>query len=80
MERLELLGDSVLKYAVSCNVFLRYPKKHEGQLSAQRQIAICNSTLHKLGTVKKLQVLGLSVTLESRHFIPVNIAETASCV
>ncbi|KAL9677647.1 hypothetical protein QQ045_005880 [Rhodiola kirilowii] len=55
MERLELLGDSVLKYAVSCNVFLKYPKKHEGQLSAQRQQAICNSILHKLGTDKKLQ-------------------------
>uniref|UniRef100_A0A7N0U744 Uncharacterized protein n=1 Tax=Kalanchoe fedtschenkoi TaxID=63787 RepID=A0A7N0U744_KALFE len=55
MERLELLGDSVLKYSVSCNIFLRYPKKHEGQLTAQRQLAICNSTLHKLGIDKKLQ-------------------------
>ncbi|KAL0407818.1 UNVERIFIED_CONTAM: Endoribonuclease Dicer3a [Sesamum radiatum] len=36
MERLELLGDSVLKYAVSCHLFLKYPKKHEGQLSSHR--------------------------------------------
>ncbi|XP_022754727.1 endoribonuclease Dicer homolog 3 isoform X2 [Durio zibethinus] len=55
MERLELLGDSVLKYAVSCHLFLRYPNKHEGQLSARRQWAVCNSTLHKLGTDCKLQ-------------------------
>ncbi|KAH9653049.1 Endoribonuclease Dicer [Citrus sinensis] len=55
MERLELLGDSVLKYAVSCHLFLTYPKKHEGQLSARRSWAVCNSTLHKLGTDRKLQ-------------------------
>ncbi|XVF48783.1 hypothetical protein PTKIN_Ptkin03bG0216400 [Pterospermum kingtungense] len=55
MERLELLGDSVLKYAVSCSLFLRYPEKHEGQLSSRRQWAVCNSTLHKLGTDLKLQ-------------------------
>ncbi|URE03024.1 hypothetical protein MUK42_19700 [Musa troglodytarum] len=38
LERLELLGDSVLKYAVSCHLFLKYPKKHEGQLSDCRVI------------------------------------------
>ncbi|KAJ7958428.1 Endoribonuclease dicer-like protein [Quillaja saponaria] len=55
MERLELLGDSVLKYAVSCHLYLKYPKKHEGQLTSQRSWAVCNSTLHKLGTNHKLQ-------------------------
>ncbi|CAI9094529.1 OLC1v1030287C1 [Oldenlandia corymbosa var. corymbosa] len=55
MERLELLGDSVLKYAVSCHLFLKYPKKHEGQLSSERQRIICNSALHQLGTQRKLQ-------------------------
>ncbi|XP_015572953.2 endoribonuclease Dicer homolog 3 [Ricinus communis] len=55
MERLELLGDSVLKYSVSCDLFLRYPTKHEGQLSAQRTRAVCNSTLHQLGIGCKLQ-------------------------
>lgn len=55
MERLELLGDSVLKYVLSCYLFLKHPKKHEGELSAQRSRAVCNSTLHKLGTDCKLQ-------------------------
>ncbi|KAG6677776.1 endoribonuclease Dicer homolog 3a isoform X1 [Carya illinoinensis] len=55
MERLELLGDSVLKYAVSCYLFLNYPEKHEGQLTARRSWAVCNATLHKLGTAHKLQ-------------------------
>lgn len=55
MERLELLGDSVLKYAVSCHLFLKYPNKHEGQLSSRRSGAVCNSTLHKLGIDCKSQ-------------------------
>ncbi|KAG6599127.1 Endoribonuclease Dicer-like 3a, partial [Cucurbita argyrosperma subsp. sororia] len=54
-ERLELLGDSVLKYAVSCHLFLKFPEKHEGQLSSRRQQVICNATLHALGTKCKLQ-------------------------
>ncbi|XP_050220026.1 endoribonuclease Dicer homolog 3 isoform X2 [Mercurialis annua] len=55
MERLELLGDSVLKYSVSCDLFLRYPEKHEGQLSDQRTRAVCNSALHQLGITHKIQ-------------------------
>ncbi|XP_050365532.1 endoribonuclease Dicer homolog 3-like [Argentina anserina] len=55
LERLELLGDSVLKYAVSSYLFLKYTEKHEGQLTARRTRAICNSNLHKLGIKKKLQ-------------------------
>ncbi|KAK9099556.1 hypothetical protein Syun_026601 [Stephania yunnanensis] len=56
LERMELLGDSILKYAVSCYLFLKYPGKHEGQLSERRKWAICNYTLHKLGTNRKIQV------------------------
>ncbi|KAI3687844.1 hypothetical protein L1987_81547 [Smallanthus sonchifolius] len=55
MERLELLGDSVLKYVVSCDLYLRYPKKHEGQLSSVRQWQVCNSTLYDLGIGSGLQ-------------------------
>lgn len=59
MQRLELLGDSVLKYAVSCHLLLRNPEKHEGQLSHRRSSLASNSALHKLGTDRKLQVLDL---------------------
>ncbi|KAL8107399.1 endoribonuclease Dicer homolog 3-like [Apium graveolens] len=55
MERLELLGDSVLKYVLSCHLFFKYPDKHEGQLSDCRTHAVRNSTLHKFGTAKKIQ-------------------------
>ncbi|XWS70161.1 hypothetical protein CRYUN_Cryun03dG0025400 [Craigia yunnanensis] len=69
MERLELLGDSVLKYAVSCHLFLRYPNKHEGQLSARRSWAVCNSTLHKLGTDHKLQGYIRDSAFDPRHWV-----------
>uniref|UniRef100_A0A1J3J3H8 Endoribonuclease Dicer-like protein 3 n=1 Tax=Noccaea caerulescens TaxID=107243 RepID=A0A1J3J3H8_NOCCA len=55
MERLELLGDSVLKYVVSCSLFLKYPDKDEGKLSRQRQSIISNSNLHRLATDRRLQ-------------------------
>ncbi|CAO2167444.1 unnamed protein product [Urochloa humidicola] len=55
MERLELLGDSVLKYAVSSHIFLTFPNKHEGQLSSKRQELICNAALHRFGIERKIQ-------------------------
>ncbi|KAI4354367.1 hypothetical protein L6164_003236 [Bauhinia variegata] len=55
LERLELLGDSVLKYAVNCHLFLRYPSKHEGQLSYWSSSLISNSALYRLGIDRKLQ-------------------------
>uniref|UniRef100_K4AJR2 Uncharacterized protein n=1 Tax=Setaria italica TaxID=4555 RepID=K4AJR2_SETIT len=55
LERLELLGDSVLKYVIGCDLFLRYPMKHEGHLSDMRSTAVCNATLHKHGIWRSLQ-------------------------
>ncbi|KAK7256023.1 hypothetical protein RIF29_29454 [Crotalaria pallida] len=69
MERLELLGDSVLKYAVSCHLFLRYPEKHEGQLTDWRSCLISNSTLHRLGTDRKLQGYIRDSAFEPRRWV-----------
>ncbi|ONM35312.1 dicer-like 104 [Zea mays] len=55
MERLELLGDSVLKYAVSAHLFMTFLNKHEGQLSSRRQETICNATLYRLGIERRIQ-------------------------
>ena len=55
-ERLELLGDSILKYAISSHVFLKYQEKHEGQLSALRALRVSNVTLHSLAMARNLQV------------------------
>ncbi|KAL3819081.1 hypothetical protein ACJIZ3_004986 [Penstemon smallii] len=69
MERLELLGDSVLKYAVSCHLFLKYPKKREGQLSSHRSRIVSNSALHKLGTNCKLQRYVRDCAFDPRRWI-----------
>ena len=44
-ERLENLGDALLKYTVSMHLFLKYPKLHEGQLSVMRMQMVNNKIL-----------------------------------
>jgi len=44
-QRLETLGDSVLKLAVTVHVMNKYPHRHEGQLSQLRQTSVSNRTL-----------------------------------
>ena len=45
LERLELLGDAFLKYAVSVALFTAAPRAHEGQLSTARSARVCNAAL-----------------------------------
>ncbi|KAL2895302.1 Endoribonuclease Dicer-like protein 3b [Bienertia sinuspersici] len=68
-ERLELLGDSVLKYAVSCHLYLKYPQKHEGKLSGQRQRTICNANLHELGINRRLHEYIRDSAFEPRRWV-----------
>ncbi|KAH9625475.1 hypothetical protein KSS87_008138 [Heliosperma pusillum] len=68
-ERLELLGDSVLKYAVSCDLFLKHPDKHEGKLSSLRQQAVCNASLHLLGIKRGLHEYIRDSPFEPRRWV-----------
>eukprot|EP00250_Pteridium_aquilinum_P017317 c23569_g1_i1 orf=68-2164(+) len=65
LERLELLGDSFLKYAISCHLFLVHEEADEGFLSLQRIQKICNSALFTLGTK-----LGLAGYIRDSLFDP----------
>lgn len=56
-ERLELLGDSFLKYAISQHIFMKYESEDEGQLAIRRTDAVNNKTLHDLALERNLQVL-----------------------
>ncbi|XP_072964481.1 endoribonuclease Dicer homolog 3a-like [Typha angustifolia] len=69
LERLELLGDSVLKYAVSCSLFLKFPEKHEGQLSSQRSQIISNATLHRVGIERGIQGYIRDAAFEPRRWL-----------
>lgn len=53
-QRLETLGDAVLKLAVTVHVHNKYPFRHEGQLSVLRQSSISNRTL--LARAKEIEL------------------------
>lgn len=63
-ERLELLGDSLLKLVSSVEVFRHFPTKHEGFLTSQRAKTINNlflmETCYRLGIHKYLRAFSLS--------------------
>ena len=44
-ERLEFLGDAVLKLAISDILYKKYPEYHEGEMSKIRSIAVSDGTL-----------------------------------
>ncbi|XP_020248629.1 endoribonuclease Dicer homolog 3a [Asparagus officinalis] len=69
LERLELLGDSVLKYALSCYLYLKFPEKHEGQLSSRRSYTVCNAMLHKLGVNRNLQGYIRDAVFDPRRWV-----------
>ncbi|KAK4746446.1 hypothetical protein SAY87_012758 [Trapa incisa] len=54
-ERAELLGDAYLKWVVSKFLFLKYPQKHEGQLTRMRQQMVSNMVLYEYALSKGLQ-------------------------
>ncbi|KAJ4773845.1 Endoribonuclease Dicer [Rhynchospora pubera] len=54
-ERAELLGDAYLKWVVSKFLFLKYPQKHEGQLTRIRQQLVSNMALYQYALNKGLQ-------------------------
>ena len=54
LERLEMLGDSFLKLAVSMSVFWEHINKHEGQLTKKRSRLVSNANLFSLARKKNL--------------------------
>nr|XP_006824151.1 PREDICTED: LOW QUALITY PROTEIN: endoribonuclease Dicer-like [Saccoglossus kowalevskii] len=49
LERLEMLGDSFLKQAVTTYLYCAYPGMHEGKLSYMRSKQVSNLNLYRLG-------------------------------
>ncbi|KAL3824589.1 hypothetical protein ACJIZ3_020618 [Penstemon smallii] len=56
LERLEVLGDAFLKFAVGRHLFLKHDALDEGQLTRKRSNIVNNSNLYKLATRNNLQV------------------------
>ncbi|KAJ2724912.1 Dicer-like protein 1 [Coemansia sp. Benny D115] len=62
-ERLETLGDSVLKYIVTVMLFVTYPNDHEGLLALRRDKIVCNANLYSVA-----RSLGLAESIIARIF------------
>ncbi|XP_027329743.1 dicer-like protein 4 [Abrus precatorius] len=56
LERLEVLGDAFLKFAVARHFFLMHDSFHEGDLTKRRSNVVNNSNLFKLAIKRNLQV------------------------
>jgi len=48
-ERLEFLGDSILSFAISTDLYTRFPKVDEGDLSRMRATLVCGKMLSEVG-------------------------------
>ncbi|KAG1681765.1 Endoribonuclease Dicer [Nymphon striatum] len=71
LERLETIGDSFLKYAVSVYLYCKHPNVHEGKLSYLRSRQVSNMNLYKLGKRKQLGQLMISAKFEpSDNWLP----------
>ncbi|KAH7105711.1 hypothetical protein BKA62DRAFT_826957 [Auriculariales sp. MPI-PUGE-AT-0066] len=69
-DRLELLGDAVLKWLSSCALLVRYPDLTEGQLHTERQKIISNATLTKAACESGLPAFILSRPLSVKSWLP----------
>lgn len=48
-ERLEFLGDSILSFVISTDLYVRFPKVDEGDLSRMRATLVCGKMLSEVG-------------------------------
>ncbi|KAJ2890108.1 Dicer-like protein 1, partial [Coemansia aciculifera] len=62
-ERLEILGDSVLKLVSSTMLFVAHPDDHEGLLTQRRELIVSNANLYTLA-----RKLGLAESIISSTF------------
>ena len=71
LERLETIGDSFLKYAITVYLYCSYPGIHEGKLSYLRSKQVSNYNLYRLGKKKGLAECMISTKFEPyENWIP----------
>ncbi|KAM3955211.1 LOW QUALITY PROTEIN: endoribonuclease Dcr-1 [Aphomia sociella] len=54
LERLETIGDSFLKFAITAYLYCAHPTVHEGKLSHMRSKQVSNLNLYRLGRCRRL--------------------------
>ncbi|CAE6112025.1 unnamed protein product [Arabidopsis arenosa] len=68
LERLEVLGDAFLKFAVSRHLFLHHDRLDEGELTRRRSNVVNNSNLCRLAIKRNLQVYIRDQALDPTQF------------
>ncbi|RKP26846.1 hypothetical protein SYNPS1DRAFT_27476 [Syncephalis pseudoplumigaleata] len=77
-ERLEMLGDSILKTMTSTSLFVEYPENHEGLLHTRRRVIINNRTLCQHAVDRGLFAYLISRRFNRRHWTPPGFAHKAA--
>lgn len=75
LERLETMGDSMLKFAVTTHLYAEFAKAHEGKLSQLRSQQVSNVNLHRLGVRRALPAAIVSTKFEpTENWLPPGFA------
>ena len=69
-QKLELLGDSVLKFLVSVQLFASHPRWHEGYLSAGKDCIVSNSRLTRAACEAQLDQVIVTKAFSGRKWSP----------
>lgn len=67
LERLETIGDSFLKYAITTYLYITYENVHEGKLSHLRSKQVANLNLYRLGRRKQLGEYMIATKFEPKN-------------
>jgi len=77
-ERLEFLGDAVIRIVISNLLFKKYPKSNEGELSRETQILVSKKSIAKLSNEYKLADILLYKNLKIKSNTPLRTSIAAN--
>ncbi|KAG8732492.1 Dicer-like protein 1 [Ceratobasidium sp. 423] len=66
-QRLETIGDSVLKVCMCTHLFIKYQGHHEGQLSAMKDSVVSNANLMRIGRQSPLSRFLITGSMPTRR-------------
>ncbi|KAF8682784.1 Dicer dimerization domain [Rhizoctonia solani] len=66
-QRLETIGDSVLKVSMCTHLFIKYQGHHEGQLSAMKDSVVSNANLMRVGRQSPLSRFLITGSMPTRR-------------
>ena len=77
-ERLEFLGDAVIRVVISNLLFKKYPASNEGELSRETQILVSKKSISKLSNEHQLVDLLLYKNLKIKSNTPLKTSISAN--